>query len=108
MNKAGGFHSAVLTSSDGFPIAAAPVDRDSETMAAIVALFRGVSTQVQEQLNLAAIDEFTVRDGDYFRVVCRQLAVQQDALILAAIVPPGRPYRRVTNRAIKHIQQLLA
>jgi hypothetical protein len=73
-----------------------------------VALLRKVSREAQEQLGMAALDEVTIRSSDRVRLVCRYLAVGGQGLILAALVSPGRYYRRATNRAIRQIEQLLA
>ncbi|MBL7063182.1 MAG: hypothetical protein ISS49_03095 [Anaerolineae bacterium] len=54
------------------------------------------------------MDEVTIYDRDRVRLVCRYLTVGRERLILAALVPPGRCYRRVTNQAIRRIRQLLS
>lgn len=106
--EAGQFQAVVLASTDGLPIATAPVGYDSDLAAALVAVLRKVSGEAQSQLGLAEIDEVTVRSHDRVFLVCRRLDVGFEELILAAIVPPGRRYRRVTNQAIKQIKALLA
>ncbi len=108
MNEAAKFTASLLTSTEGLPIAAAPADYDSDVAAAMVALLQRVSHDAQNQLGMADMDEVTIRDLDYVCLVCRYLAVGEQRLILTATVPPGRPYRRATNRAIKQIRQLLA
>jgi predicted regulator of Ras-like GTPase activity (Roadblock/LC7/MglB family) len=108
MHTRGKFQVSVLTSVDGLPIAAAPADYDSDLTAAIVALLQRVSNDARSGLKMAEVDELTIRDRNHIRLVCRYLVIGRERLILAAMVPPGRPYRRVTNRAVRQIEQLLA
>jgi len=108
MHTTGKFQVSVLTSVEGLPIATFPADYDSDLTAAIVALLQRVSNDARSGLKMAEVDELTIRDRDHIRLVCRYLVIGRERLILAAIVPPGRPYRRVTNRAVRQIEQLLA
>jgi predicted regulator of Ras-like GTPase activity (Roadblock/LC7/MglB family) len=108
MNADRRFEVVILASQDGLPIATEPADYSSEVTAATVALLRKVSSETREQLGMAALDEVTIRSSDRVRLVCRYLAVGEQGLILVALVPPDRYYRRVTNRAIRHIVQLLS
>jgi predicted regulator of Ras-like GTPase activity (Roadblock/LC7/MglB family) len=98
----------ILASQDGLLIATEPADYDSEVTAATVALLRKVSSEARGQLRMAALDEVTIRSSDRVRLACRYLTVGEQGLILAALVPPDRYYRRVTNRAIRQIEQLLS
>jgi predicted regulator of Ras-like GTPase activity (Roadblock/LC7/MglB family) len=108
MNEAGKFTASLLTSPEGLPIAAAPADYDSDVAAAMVALLQRVSHDAQGQLGMAEVDEVTIRDHDTVCLVCRCLTVGQQRLILTVTVPPGRPYRRVTNQAIRQIKHVLS
>ena len=108
MNEAGAFAASLLTSPEGLPIAAVPSDYDSDVAAAMVALLQRVSSDARGQLGMAEVDEVTIRDRDTIRLVCRYFPVGEQRLILTATVPPGRPYRRVTNRAIRQIQHMLS
>jgi predicted regulator of Ras-like GTPase activity (Roadblock/LC7/MglB family) len=107
LNESGEFEAVVLASADGLLIATVPTDYDSEVTAALVALLRKVSSEAQQQLGMAAVDEVTVRSRDHVRLACRHLDVGNEGLILVVVVPPGRYYRRVTNRAIRQIRRLL-
>lgn len=108
MNADGRFEVVILASQDGLLIATEPADYDSEVTAATVALLRKVSSETREQLRMAALDEVTIRSSDRVRLVCRYLAVGEQGLILVALVPPDRYYRRITNRAIGQIRRLLS
>lgn len=108
MNESGKFQLSVLTSMEGLPIATVPINHNSDLAAAMVALIQRVSNDAQGQLGMTAVDEVTICDRDRTRLVCRHLVFKREKLILAAIVPSGRPYRHVTNRAIRQIRQLLS
>ncbi len=108
MNQAGEFQVSILASIEGLPIATVPNDYDSDLMAAMVALLQRVSNNAQGQLSMAQVDEVTIYDRDRIRLVCRYLTIGSERLILAALVPPYHAYRRVTNRAIRQIEKLLA
>ncbi len=107
MHEEGGFEISVLASKEGLPIATAPRGHNSDLAAAIIALLQQVSNETQSQLDMAAVDEVTIRDQDRLRLVCRYLVVGQEELILAALVPPDHYYRRVTNQAIRKIRETL-
>ncbi|MCK4473317.1 MAG: roadblock/LC7 domain-containing protein [Anaerolineae bacterium] len=108
MNEAGRFQVSVLTSTEGLPIATVPAGYNSDLTAAMVAMLQRASNDAQSHLGMAEVDEMTIRDRDRSRLVCRYIVVGGEELILATIVPSGHPYRRVTNRAIKQIEQLLS
>ena len=108
MDEVGRFQVSVLTSTEGLPIATVPAGYNSNLVAAIVALLQRVSNDAQSQLGMAEVDEVSISDRARIRLVCRYFVVGRERLILAVIVPPGRPYRRATNRAIKQIKQLLS
>lgn len=108
MQKAGQFKAVVLASADGLPVATAPAGYDSDLAAALVAVLRKVSGEAQSQLGLAEIDEVVVRSRDRLSLVCRRFDVGAEELLLAVIIPPGRRYRRTTNRGIAEIKSVLA
>ena len=107
MYRSRDFQAIVLASADGLPIATAPADYQSDLPSAMAALIRGASRDVQSQLGMAEPDEVAILDRSGQRLVSRYLTVGSEALILAAVVLPGRPYRRATNRAIGQIERLL-
>ncbi len=104
----GGFQVSVLTSSEGLPIITVPADYDSDLASAMVALLQKVSNEAQGHLGMSEVDEVTIRGQDFTHLVCRRFVIGGNELILVAIVPPGRSYRRVMNRAVRQIRQALA
>ena len=107
MNVAGGFIRSVLATSDGFSIASAPTSPDHELASAMIALLQQVSVETQDNLGLAPVDEVTIRTKEHSYLVCRTIPSGDDWLSLCALVPPGRAYRRATNRAVRKILQIL-
>lgn len=108
MNEVEGFRVSMLTSTEGLPIAAVPANYDSDFAAAIVALIQRTSNDARSQLGMADVDEVTIRACDGIRLVCRHIVAGRDRLILAVMVPPDCPYRRVTSQAVKEIRELLS
>jgi len=107
MNSDGGFIRSVLATSDGFSIASAPSTPDHELASAMIALLQQVSVETQDNLGLAPVDEVTIRTEEHSYLVCRTIPAGEEKLSLCAIVPPGRAYRRVTNRALRRILQVI-
>ena len=107
MNAEGGFIRSVLATSDGFSIASAPTSPDHELASAMIALLQQVSVETQDNLGLALVDEVTIRTEDHSYLVCRTIPAGGQSLSLCAIVPPGRAYRRATNRAVRKIRQII-
>jgi predicted regulator of Ras-like GTPase activity (Roadblock/LC7/MglB family) len=108
MNEQGDFPIAVITDMEGFPIAwAAGGDHNPDLQSAVVALIQKTATQVREQLGMAQTDEISVFDKQGQRLVCRPFEANQYSLILAVLVPDKKkPYRQLTNVAIREIQRL--
>ena len=107
MNQEGGFSRSVLASSEGLPIASAPVNPDSELASAMVAMLQQAASETRNQFQLPPIDEFTIRTENKLHLICRTIKIDSDTMILGVIVPPGQLYRRVTNRAINRIRGAL-
>ena len=104
MNAEGGFTRTVLSTSEGLLIASAPVSSDNELASAMVAMLQQVSAETQDHLGLAPVDEVTIRTQEQSYLVCRTIPSGKDWVSLCALVPPGKSYRRATNRAVRKIQ----
>ena len=107
MNEEGGFIRSVLATEDGFSIASAPFNMDHELASAMIALLRNVSVETQDNLGLEPVDEVTIRTTDHSYLVCRNISTGGEWLSLCALVPPGKAYRRATNRAVTRIRKVL-
>jgi predicted regulator of Ras-like GTPase activity (Roadblock/LC7/MglB family) len=107
MNLEGGFSRSVLATSEGLSIASAPMQPDHELASAMIAMLHKVGAETQDHLNLAPVDEVTIRTAESEHLVCRTINSAGDWICLCAVVPPGHTYRRATNRAVRRIQELL-
>ena len=107
MNQEGGFDRSVLATSEGLPIASFPMQPDHELASAMIALLQQVGAETQDNLNLAAVDEVTIRTEDRIHLVCRRIQSGSDWICLCALVPAGAYYRRATNRAVRRISEII-
>lgn len=103
MNDEGHFLASVLVSADGLPVSAISSPFDTQQIAAMVTLVRNTIEQARENIGLDEVDEVSVVQADKLRLICRYFVAGQEELVLAAIAPPHRTYRRLTNRAIRRI-----
>jgi predicted regulator of Ras-like GTPase activity (Roadblock/LC7/MglB family) len=107
MNREGGFTRSVLATSEGLPIASDPVQPDQELASAMIAMLQQVSVETQDHLDLAPVDEVTIRTEARVHLVCRTIPAGRDWICLCALVPAGRVYRRATNRAVRRIREVI-
>jgi predicted regulator of Ras-like GTPase activity (Roadblock/LC7/MglB family) len=109
LNRRGGFSAAVLTDSQGLPIASASgAGVRPEAQAAVVALVQRTARQVGDRLGMAAADEIALFDQEGRRLVCRPFAVDERRMILGVLVPDRRlPYRRLTSQALRSAASIL-
>lgn len=107
MNQKGGFARSVLATSEGLTIASAPENPDNELASAMVALLQQVGAETQDYLGMTPVDEVTIRTEDHVHLVCRRINSGNDWLTLCVLVPAGKPYRRITNIALRKIQSVI-
>jgi len=107
MNLDGGFSRSVLATSEGLPIASAPKSPDHELASAMIAMLHQVSVETQDHLELAPVDEITIRTDERVHLVCRTIPSGSDWICLCALVPPGKVYRRATNKAVRRIREVI-
>ena len=107
MNLEGSFDRSVLATSEGLPIASAPMRPDHELASAMIAMLQQVSVETQDHLELAPVDEVTIRTKEGMHLVCRTIPSGKEWICLCALVPPGRVYRRATNRAVRRIRDAI-
>ena len=107
MNHEGGFSRSVLATSEGLPIASAPMSPDHELASAMIAMLHQVSVETQDHLALAPVDEVTIRTEERVHLVCRTISSGGDWICLCALVPPGQVYRRATNKAVRRIREVI-
>lgn len=101
MIQEGHFRAAVLASIDGLPLATVGRSADKELMAGVAAWLKEYAERTH-----VSLDEIVARDTQGNCFVSRYFNVGDDPLLLAVKVPPGRPHRRLTNKAIREIQRV--
>lgn len=99
--REGQFRGAVVASVDGLPLAMAGRVADKELMAGVAAWLK----EFAERTHIS-LDEILVRDKGGNLLISRYFNVGNDPLLLAVNIPPGRTYRRLTNKAIRAIQRI--
>ncbi len=104
----GRFLAAVLTDFQGLPFAAAwdvsqplPSRELVDILAAFTPPLLRIGKQMENYMGEFDLDEVIVRTQQGVRVVTRMLYLEDTPLILTALVPPKRAYRRAMNRAIR-------
>ncbi len=105
----GGFTLAVITDQNGLPIASSDVDQEvSETQAAVVAQIQNVVVRALKHLSMSAPDEVSFNDINGRKMVCRQFSCGDNSELYLAVLLPGRvrSYRKLTNKAIRSIQEV--
>jgi predicted regulator of Ras-like GTPase activity (Roadblock/LC7/MglB family) len=108
MNDAGGFLVTVLTDAEGLVLASAPSPGwDADKQAAVVALIQRTASQTQI-VSLGTMDEITIRDVNGRRLICRPFEVDGHVLLLSVLAEEGKPYRRLTNAAVRGVRHVWA
>jgi len=104
----GHFEAFMLFNEEGVPMAGVELSEhyNKDGIAALSALLSR-SVELTEEFNVdAVVDEITLRTVNNFRIVSRSFQVDAARLILVAIVPNHRPYRKITTAAVQKVQQL--
>ncbi|MBN1179712.1 MAG: hypothetical protein JXD18_10890 [Anaerolineae bacterium] len=105
MVAAGEFEAAVLMSADSLPIAACPPEQPGDQLGMLVSFLRRVCIEAEKQVDLAQIEEVTMRDASHTQLVYRRLRPDAHSPTLTVVVPAGRPYRRAMNRALRRLKR---
>jgi hypothetical protein len=105
LNTRGAFLITVLTDAEGLLLASAPSPGwDAEKQAAVVALVQRAVRQAQAA-RMDAADEVAIRDVAGRRLVCRPFELDGQTLLLSVLMEAGKPYRRLTNDAIRDVRR---
>lgn len=108
LNTAGGFLVTVFTDAEGLVLASAPSPGwDADKQAAVVALIQRTARQVQI-VSLGAVDEICIRDVNGRRLICRPFELDGNVLLLSILAEERKPYRRLTNAAVRGVRQVWA
>jgi len=105
LNTRGEFLITVLTDAEGLLLASAPSPGwNAEKQAAVVALVQRAVRQAQAA-SMDAADEVAIRDVAGRRLICRPFDVDGQMLLLSVLMDAGKPYRRLTNDAIRDVRR---
>lgn len=108
LNTRGGYLISVLTDAEGLLLASAPSPGwNAEKQAAVVALVQRAARQAQAA-SLDAADEVAIRDIVGRRLICRPFDVDGRTLLLSILMESLKPYRRLTNDAIRSVRRAWA
>jgi predicted regulator of Ras-like GTPase activity (Roadblock/LC7/MglB family) len=108
LNTTGGYLVTVLTDADGLVLASAPSPGwDADKQAAVVALIQRAVRQTQI-VSLGMTDEISIRDVNGRRLICRPFEVDGKVLLLSVLADEGKPYRRLTNAAVRGVRRVWA
>jgi len=108
LNAMGGYLVTVLTDADGLVLASAPAPGwDADKQAGVVALIQRAARQAQ-MVSLGLTDEISIRDVNGRRLICRLFEVDGKTLLLSILADEGKPYRRLTNAAVRGIRRVWA
>jgi len=107
MNQEGDFKAAIISTLDGFSFASVSDEFDDVKISAISAIVQDVSKRAEMYIGFKRMDEVSLVDDDKFRLVCREFVVGASHFILTVVVPPYKAYRRITNVALKELEDIL-
>ena len=106
----GNFEAFMLFNDEGLPMAG--VEQSTHYSKDVIAALSVALQQPVELLEDFHVDvtvhETSIRTTDKFRIVSRPFQVEGSRLILMAIVPQNGSYRKITNEAIRKIQELMS
>jgi len=107
MNQEGDFKASIISTLDGFSFASVSDEFDDVKISAISAIVQDVSKRAEKYIGFKRMDEVSLVDDDKFRLVCREFLVGGSHFILTVVVPPYKAYRRITNVALKNLEDIL-
>lgn len=76
------------------------------TAVMLSAALKNIRLATRELLDLEVKETAVHLEGDY-KLICRYISVDGSPLVLVVLVNPQLKYRRVVNRAVKQIKELL-
>ncbi len=107
--KEGRFEALLLFNNEGLPMVEVnSLQQYNEDGIAALSAVLSQSAELTEEFNANTIvDEVSLRTANQVRIVSRPFQVHNIKLVLIAIVPKDRPYRKITNTAIQKVRQLI-
>ncbi len=111
INEEGGFFASVIADEEGLSLAEVDSndDYDINTITAVSTLLQMVIQRAESQRMLSRVDEVSFIDThEKTRLVGRYFSVRGHKFVLVVLVPAGKSYRRLINRAISEIGLILS
>ena len=104
----GNYEMVHLFSSEGLPIAEYYHDQviDQDRLAELSLLLRNVKQMADVMAGISSLKEMIVEGFNKRKIIFRFFTAFDQEVVLAAVVPPDRAYRGLTNRLIKMIEEL--
>ncbi|MDZ7268878.1 MAG: roadblock/LC7 domain-containing protein [candidate division KSB1 bacterium] len=103
----GNYEAALLFSEEGLPIAQAISHAGPETNADRIAemaiTLQEVSRMAATVGGISRLREVAIEGDNHRRIVFRFFRAFEQAVVLAVVVPPGKPYKQKTNELEKLI-----
>ena len=108
--RQGRFEALLLFNEEGIPMAEAGecIHYNKDTLTGLSVVFHQAVELFDDFEFEAALNENSFRTSNKFRIVCRPIHFNELKLTLIAILPYQLTYRKITNAAIQHIQQVMA
>lgn len=107
MVTTGGFFAAVVTTTDGLPLASVESTIEPETLAALSSLFDSTASRAESFLGWNRVEEMSLVNEQGIRLIIRPFTADTDHFMLVVVVPAGKTYRRVMNRALRGLAPLM-
>lgn len=109
LKEQGQIEALILFNEEGIPMAEVGdfMHYSKDTMTALSVLFHQSVELLADFETGTTINETLIRTTNKFCIVSRPFQVNEGHLMLMAIVPQNVSYRKVTNKAVRKIQQFM-
>lgn len=106
-NIISGFIATILTDGDGLPLISTLKDetRLDEMLASAAPLILRTIQKSNERAGFSEAYEIVINNSDQSKLICRFFEVNNQALILIAVVPNKVAYRQIMNQMIRSISE---
>jgi predicted regulator of Ras-like GTPase activity (Roadblock/LC7/MglB family) len=105
----GGFEASMLFNGEGIPMATVgqSTHYNKDALAALSALIWQSAEVIEDFHEDTVVNETSIQTTNKYRIVSRPIRLDDANFILVAIVPHKRAYRKITNKAVQTIQNLM-
>ena len=109
LRNQGQIEAFILFNEEGIPMAEVGdfTSYNKDTITALSVLFHQAAELIADFEANTTINEASIRTTNNFRIVSRPFQIKDGHLVLIAILPQNVSYRKVTNKAVRRIQELM-